>query len=114
MAKIGDFRVATILRKGDLCQTQTGTPYYASPEIWRNEPYDSKSDIWSLGCILFELIHLKPPFRARDLEGLSKKVTQGYFGKVSRYYSNDFSELLTHMLEPDPFLRYSCSKSCYM
>jgi NIMA (never in mitosis gene a)-related kinase len=42
--------------------TQTGTPYYASPEVWRDEPYTLKSDMWSLGCILYEMITLKPPF----------------------------------------------------
>ena len=50
-----------------LCMTQTGTPYYASPEVWKDQPYDEKSDIWSLGCVLYELITLKPPFRGEDM-----------------------------------------------
>lgn len=111
MAKIGDFNVSIVLGKGMMCETQTGTPYYASPEIWKDEPYDARSDVWSLGCVLFEFIHLKPPFRARDMDGLSKKVNQAYFGKVSRYYSQDFTEILALMLNPDPFSRVSCSNS---
>lgn len=46
--KLGDLNVSKILKRG-LAYTQTGTPYYASPEVWKDQPYDSKSDIWSLG-----------------------------------------------------------------
>lgn len=63
--KLGDLNVSKMVLK--MCQTQTGTPYYASPEIWKDQPYDKKSDIWSLGCVLYEAISLKPPFRANDM-----------------------------------------------
>ena len=66
-----------------MCETQTGTPYYASPEVWNDAPYDSKSDIWSLGCVLYEMIALKPPFRANDMEGLYKKVSRGFYSRNS-------------------------------
>ena len=36
-----------------------GTPYYMSPEIWANRPYDAKSDMWALGCLLYELAQLR-------------------------------------------------------
>ena len=62
-AKLGDLNVSKVAKKG-LLYTQTGTPYYASPEVWKDQPYDSKSDIWSLGCVLYEMTTLKPPFRA--------------------------------------------------
>ena len=61
--KLGDMNVSKVAQKG-LNYTQTGTPYYASPEVWRDEAYDVKSDIWSLGWVLYEMINLKPPFRA--------------------------------------------------
>ena len=70
--KIGDLNVSKIAKKG-LLYTQTGTPYYASPEVWKNKPYDSKSDIWSLGCILYEMMELKPPFKAESMDALYKK-----------------------------------------
>ena len=60
--KLGDMNVSKLADSNGLNYTQTGTPYYASPEVWRDEPYDFKSDIWSLGCVIYEMITLKPPF----------------------------------------------------
>ena len=50
--KLGDLNVSKV-NGGKLAYTQTGTPYYASPEVWRDQPYDHRSDIWSFGCILY-------------------------------------------------------------
>ena len=72
-AKIGDLNVSKVAYRG-LGYTQIGTPYYASPEAWRDEPYDIKSDIWSLGCVTFEMLALHPPFRAENMEKLYEKV----------------------------------------
>ena len=85
-ALLGDMNVSKIVEKG-LGYTQTGTPYYASPEVWRDEPYDLKSDIWSLGCVLFEMVTLKPPFRADDMQGLFKKVTKGVIPPIPKKFS---------------------------
>lgn len=65
--------VSKLAKKG-LLYTQTGTPYYASPEVWRDEPYNHTSDIWSLGCVIYEMTALKPPFRGEDMEQLYKSV----------------------------------------
>lgn len=62
-----------------MSSTQTGTPYYASPEIWSGKKYDSKSDIWALGCVLYEMATLSPPFKANDMKGLAKKVQYGVY-----------------------------------
>lgn len=74
--KLGDMNVSKLAKMG-LLYTQTGTPYYASPEVWKDQPYDHKSDIWSLGCVIYEFVCLKPPFRADDMEGLYKSVQRG-------------------------------------
>lgn len=66
IVKLGDLNVSKVAKRG-LLQTQTGTPYYASPEVWKDKPYDSKSDIWSIGCVLYEMCALNPPFRANDM-----------------------------------------------
>merc|ERR1711874_636249 len=92
-AKLGDLNVSKIVKKG-LSYTQTGTPYYASPEVWRDQPYDSKSDVWSLGCVIYELTSLKPPFRAEDMEGLYKKVLRGFYQKIPTVYSCDLSNVI--------------------
>jgi NIMA (never in mitosis gene a)-related kinase 1/4/5 len=76
LLKLGDLNVSKVV-KNKLVYTQTGTPYYASPEVWADRPYDYKSDIWSVGCVLYELCTLKPPFRGNNLEQLYKNVTKG-------------------------------------
>lgn len=96
-AKLGDMNVSKVAKKG-LLYTQTGTPYYASPEVWRDQPYDQKSDIWSLGCVLYESITLKPPFRADDMQGLYKKVLRGIYPKIPNNYSSDLAHLVKTLI----------------
>lgn len=80
-------------------KTQTGTPYYASPEVWKDQPYDWRSDIWSLGCVLYEMITLKPPFRAQNMEGLYKKVVRGLYPKINMdIYSEDIAAVVKTLL----------------
>ncbi len=93
--------VSKISEKG-LCQTQTGTPYYASPQVWKDLPYDNKSDIWSLGCVLYEMTTLKPPFRAEDMEGLYKKVVRGLYPRIPIEFSTDLSNVIRSMLQVAP------------
>ena len=87
-SKLGDLNVSKVAKKG-LLYTQTGTPYYASPEVWKDQPYDSKSDIWSLGCVIYEMMSLKPPFGGRDMDHLYKRVCKGVFPRIPDHYSND-------------------------
>ena len=90
--------------------TQTGTPYYASPVVWKDLPYDFKSDIWSLGCVLFETVTLVPPFRAKDMNGLYKKVTKGEFKELPPTFSLDLAKVIKNMLKLDPKERPSCEE----
>ena len=64
--KLGDMNVSKVSEDG-LMQTQTGTPFYCPPEVWREGSYTSKCDIWSLGCVIYELASLKPPFLAKNI-----------------------------------------------
>ena len=66
VVKLGDLNVAKIA-KNDFAQTQIGTPYYLAPEIWNNEIYDYKCDIFSLGCVIYEMAALKIPFKGKNL-----------------------------------------------
>jgi NIMA (never in mitosis gene a)-related kinase len=82
--KLGDMNVSKSADKNGMNFTQTGTPYYASPEVWRDEPYSNKADIWSLGCVLYEMITLKPPFQAEDMQGLYRKVIKGQVKRLPK------------------------------
>jgi serine/threonine protein kinase len=108
-AKLGDLNVSKVAKQG-LGYTQTGTPYYASPEVWQDKPYDFKSDIWSLGCVLYESIALKPPFRADDMEGLYKRVLRGIYPKIPKHFSKDLSMILKVMLRVNPGKRPTCTQ----
>jgi len=108
-AKLGDLNVSKVARRG-LGYTQTGTPYYASPEVWKDQPYDNKSDIWSLGCVLYEMVTLKPPFRAENMEGLYKKVIGGHITKIPERFSNDLWEILKGLLQVQPENRPNCEQ----
>lgn len=106
--KLGDMNVAKMSR--NMCKTQTGTPYYASPQVWKDLPYDKKSDMWSLGCVIYEAIALKPPFRANDMEGLYKKVTRGFYPRIPPEYSEELTIVLRMLLEVTPHLRSTCDR----
>ncbi len=106
-AKLGDLNVSKVAKKG-LLYTQTGTPYYASPEVWKDQPYNYKSDIWSLGCVLYEMITLHPPFKAQNMEGLYLKVTKGQYNKIPNQFSSDLSNIIQLLLQVDPDKRPSC------
>lgn len=69
-----------------------------SPEIWLNKPYDNKSDMWALGCILYELCMLVPPFLANDMNGLALKVKTAPVARISKHYSEDLANLVASLL----------------
>ena len=104
IVKIGDLNVSKIAKIG-MAYTQTGTPYYASPEIWLDKPYDYKSDVWSLGCILYELCQLKPPFRGTSLKNLYYNIQRGIYEPIMNYYSEDLRNIIDIMLRTDPNMR---------
>lgn len=108
-AKLGDLNVSKVARRG-LGYTQTGTPYYASPEVWKDQPYDNKSDIWSLGCVLYEMITLRPPFRAENMEGLYNKVIKGQFHRIPERFSSDLNTIVKLLIQVQSENRPSCDQ----
>ncbi len=69
--KLGDFGISKVLQNTmDKANTMVGTPYYMSPEMYENKPYTTKSDIWALGCILYELCTLKRAFEGSNIMAL--------------------------------------------
>ena len=108
-AKIWDCNVSKVVCKG-MGYTQTCTPYYASPEEWSDDPYDSKSDIWSLNCITYEMMNLHPPFRADNMDNLYQKVIYGQYGRINKKYSKDIVDIIISLLRVNPSERLSCGQ----
>jgi NIMA (never in mitosis gene a)-related kinase len=88
IVKIGDFGIAKVLSHTvQKARTMVGTPYYLSPEIVQSKPYNNKTDIWSLGVMLYELCALKPPFDAPSIHLLSMKIVRGIYNPVPSIFS---------------------------
>ncbi|XP_062872827.1 serine/threonine-protein kinase Nek3 isoform X2 [Trichomycterus rosablanca] len=101
--KLGDFGSACTLNSAKaFAQTYVGTPYYVSPEIWDNQPYNNKSDIWSLGCVLYELCTLQHPFLAHSWKSLIMKVCRGAYAPLPKHLSYELHYLIKHMFKTNP------------
>ena len=85
---MGDFGISKVLENTiDSATTVVGTPYYMSPEVCQNHPYSSKSDIWALGCLLYELCALKHAFESGNLLGLVNKIVHDKVEDIPNNYS---------------------------
>ncbi|KAF7483222.1 serine/threonine-protein kinase Nek1 [Marmota monax] len=101
--QLGDFGIARVLNSTvELARTCIGTPYYLSPEICENKPYNNKSDIWALGCVLYEMCTLKHAFEAGNMKNLVLKIISGSFPPVSLHYSYDLRSLLSQLFKRNP------------
>jgi NIMA (never in mitosis gene a)-related kinase 1/4/5 len=98
LAKIGDFGVST--QTNTCANTIVGTPFYLSPEIINGAKYDSKTDIWSLGVLLYELCCLDYPFKVpnNSLAALALKVLKGKYSPLPKTYSPELSKILAAMM----------------
>ena len=90
--------------------TVVGTPYYMAPESCQSEPYTSKSDIWSLGVILYELCTLKQPFQADNLLGLVFKIVQDDPEPIPSNYSPQLQDLIKKLMTKDQTQRPSAAE----
>merc|ERR1719183_2975233 len=100
MAKLGDFGLSRILEcTADAACTLVGTPYYMSPEVCRSEPYSYKSDMWSVGCILYEMCMLKHAFESTSLLGLVYKIVSEQYDPIPAVYSGDVDRLVRSLLD---------------
>ena len=106
-AKIGDLGVAKILENTNHAMTFIGTPYYVSPEMCRNKPYNEKSDIWALGCILYELLTFNHPFTATNQAALFIKILNNKYNPFPPGVPEDLKNMVDFILEKDYELRPS-------
>jgi eukaryotic-like serine/threonine-protein kinase len=107
VAKLVDFGLAQILREGvaDTWRPMSGTPDYMAPEVWRGLPPTRRSDVYSLGAVLFELIHGTPPFRSTDLGELHRAVTERDAPALDT--EPRFAALIARCLARDPEQRFA-------
>ena len=84
-----------------LAATAVGTPYYLSPEICQNKKYNQKSDIWSLGCVLYELATMKHAFEAPSMRALIAKIIKGQYAPLPSTRSKELRDLVDRMLTID-------------
>ena len=107
ICKLGDMNVSKVI-KDKVLLTQTGTPYYASPEVWRDESYSYKSDLWSIGCVIYELCEQHPPFMGKNLDELFEEVCKGKPKRINRIYSEELWKMILMLLQTDVEKRADC------
>ena len=107
--KIGDLGVAKKLNQTNFAKTFIGTPYYLSPEICAEKPYNDKSDIWAIGCILYELCTYKRPFNAKSQGALILKILNNTPEKINSVYSLELQNMINILLNKDYLHRPGCN-----
>nr|CCA14225.1 protein kinase putative [Albugo laibachii Nc14] len=110
--KLGDFGISKALSDDVTANTACGTPESMSPEICRSEPYGKKSDVWSLGCILYELIMLSRPFEAKSLSEIFTKICKAEYNPIPQRFSRELRLLVQLMLQLDPSKRPTIDDIC--
>ncbi|KAI1391963.1 kinase-like protein [Hypoxylon trugodes] len=100
--KLGDFGLSKMIQSHDFASTYVGTPFYMSPEICAAERYTLKSDIWSLGCIIYELCAREPPFNAKTHFQLIQKIKEGKVPALPNVYSAELMAVIRSCLKVNP------------
>merc|ERR1719343_316731 len=101
-ARLGDLGVARVLSaECNFANTLVGTPYYLSPEMCNQQPYNEKSDVWAYGNVLYEMCTFRHPFEARNQLALLAKITRGRYRPISDAYTSDLRALVDDCLQQD-------------
>eukprot|EP00281_Chroomonas_sp_CCMP1168_P027520 CAMPEP_0206241748 /NCGR_PEP_ID=MMETSP0047_2-20121206/16670_1 /ASSEMBLY_ACC=CAM_ASM_000192 /TAXON_ID=195065 /ORGANISM="Chroomonas mesostigmatica_cf, Strain CCMP1168" /LENGTH=288 /DNA_ID=CAMNT_0053666683 /DNA_START=1 /DNA_END=867 /DNA_ORIENTATION=- len=108
--KLGDLGLGRSFSSRTLEATSVvGTPYYMAPEVMNGSPYSYPADIWSLGCVVYELCNLVSPFYEKNssLYRLFYKIKEGAYDPVDERYGTGMQHLVTLMVALDPTKRPS-------
>ena len=103
--KLGDFGLSKLLQSHDFASTYVGTPFYMSPEICAAERYTLHSDIWSLGCVMYELCARTQPFNAKTHFHLIQKIKEGRVDPLPSVYSCELQNVIKSCLNINPLKR---------
>lgn len=110
LVKLGDFGIArTLSSTYDQAKTFVGTPYYLSPELILERPYDHRSDVWAIGVVLYELLTLKHPFNGENMKGLMQRILKVQYDPIPMMYSAEMRNLVPRLLVKDPAKRIRLS-----
>ncbi|KAK5986404.1 NEK (NEver in mitosis Kinase) Like [Trichostrongylus colubriformis] len=115
--KIGDFGISKVMGTETLAQgarTIVGTPYYISPEMCSGKTYNEKSDMWALGCILYEMVCLQKAFEGENLPALVNKIMTCTYAPVRGPYSAEIKLLIRELLQHDPEARPRAAEALRM
>lgn len=99
IVKLSDFGISKELSTRSLASTLIGTPNYLSPEICEGRAYNQKSDLWALGCVLYELCELTRAFEGENLPSIVMKITKGKYGQINGQWSSELKQLIQWILE---------------
>ena len=110
--KIADFGFAKVAKSDQSLLTRCGTPNYLSPEIVQGIPYGTKTDMWSIGVIVYIILAGYPPFHSDSLSELFRLVRTGSYEFHKKHWglvSDDAKDLIGRLLTIDPKRRITAS-----
>ena len=108
LVKISDFEACCVVENiNKMITGQVGTPFYTAPEIWEEEPYNYKCDIWSIGCLIYEMATLNLPFKGDTIKSLYENIMSKKIEPIPDFYSEDLKKIINYMLIFDPSKRPS-------
>ncbi|KAL1960503.1 hypothetical protein VTO42DRAFT_7802 [Malbranchea cinnamomea] len=100
--KLGDFGLSKMMGRQDFASTYVGTPFYMSPELCAGEKYTLYSDIWAVGCIMYQLCAKKPPFNEKSYMHLVQAIREAKPAPLPDIYSNELKSVIASCLRVNP------------
>lgn len=100
--QLGDFGLAKVLEDGGAADSMVGTPNYMCPELLSEQPYGFASDVWSLGCVMYECTAQRPAFAAFNMEGLINKIKKTAPASLPTDFSVEWCGCVRDMLRKKP------------
>nr|XP_054408436.1 serine/threonine-protein kinase Nek10 isoform X8 [Pongo abelii] len=99
---VTDFGLAKQKQENSKLTSVVGTILYSCPEVLKSEPYGEKADVWAVGCILYQMATLNPPFYSTNMLSLATKIVEAVYEPVPEgIYSEKVTDTISRCLTPD-------------